>query len=146
MAIGVVVLAGLGLSRLKPAAPTVDPATLWIDTVQRGPMLRQVRGTGTLVPEDFRWIPAGTMGRVERILLRPGSVVKSDTVIIELSNPSLEQELQDAKLKMSSARASLANLRVQLENEHLQQESATSMIEADFRKAALQAEINRQLA
>src|SRR5882762_9744321 len=89
-------LISVGLSRLKPAPPTVDAATLWPDTVKRGPMVRQVRGLGTLVPEDIRWIPATSQGRVERILLRPGTAVKADSVILELSNPQLDQELQDA--------------------------------------------------
>jgi HlyD family secretion protein len=145
-AIAVVLIMGVGVSRLKPAAPGVDRATLWIDTVQRGSMIRQVRGTGTLVPEDLRWIPATTSGRVERIIVKPGTEVTASTVIIELSNPALEQELNDAQLKLKSAEASLANLRVQLETEHLQQEASTAAMEADYTKAALQAEVNQQLA
>jgi HlyD family secretion protein len=145
-AIVVVLLMGVGVSRLKPAAPGVDRATLWIDTVQRGSMIRQVRGSGTLVPEDTRWIPATTSGRVERIIVKPGSEVAQGTVILELSNPALEQELNDAQLKVRSAEASLTNLRVQLENSHLQQQASTAIIEADFKKASLQAEINTQLA
>ena len=145
-AIVVILVMGVGVSRLKPAAPGVDRATLWIDTVQRGSMIRQVRGTGTLVPEDIRWIPATTSGRVERIIVKPGTEVAAGTVIIELSNPALEQELNDAQLKVKSAEASLANLRVQLETEHLQQEAATAAMEADYTKAALQAEVNQQLA
>jgi len=109
-------------------------------------MLRQVRGTGTLVPEDLRWIPATTSGRVERIIVKPGTEVSPQTIVLELSNPALEQELNDAQLKVKSAEASLANLRVQLENGHLQQEASTAIIEADYKKAALQAEINTQLA
>ena len=120
-ALVVVVLMVVGVSRLKPAAPGIERATLWIDTVQRGPMIRQVRGSGTLVPEDLRWIPAATSGRVERIIVQPGSEVTANTVMLELSNPALEQELQDAQLKVKSAEASLANLRVQLETEQLQQ-------------------------
>src|SRR5215510_596709 len=85
----------LALSRLQPAAPSVERATVWIDTVKRGPMVREVHGLGTLVPEDIRWIPATTTGRVERIVIRPGTIVKKDTVILELSNPQLEQELED---------------------------------------------------
>src|SRR5690349_9796270 len=83
----------LGLSRLKPAAPQVEMAVVWPDTVKRGPMIRQVRGLGTLVPEDIRWIPATTQGRVERIILRPGTTaaVKPDSVILELANPQVEQ-------------------------------------------------------
>ena len=109
----------LGLSRLKPAAPGVERATLWIDTVKRGPMLREVRGSGTLVPEDIRWIPATTQGRVERILLRPGTAVTADSVILELINPQLDQELQDAELKVQAAEAALQNLRVQAQNDFL---------------------------
>src|SRR2546421_12788781 len=90
-----VLLITLGLSRLKPAAPGVERATLWIDTVKRGPLLREVRGTGTLVPEDIRWIPATTEGRVERIVLHPGTAVTANSVILELVNPQLDQELQD---------------------------------------------------
>jgi HlyD family secretion protein len=136
----------LGLARLKPAAPSVERATVWIDTVKRGPMLRQVRGLGTLVPEDIRWIPATTMGRVERIVVRPGTVVEPGTIMIELSNPALEQELEEATLKLKAAEAALASLRVQLANEALAQEATTAGIEADYQKAALQAKVNVQLA
>src|SRR5512141_292134 len=97
-----VVLVSVGLSRLKPAAPTVERSVVWPDTVKRGPMVRQVRGLGTLVPEDIRWIPATTQGRVEAIVLRPGTMVKADSIILELSNPQLDQELQDAELKLKA--------------------------------------------
>src|ERR1700738_1379457 len=100
-----VILATLGLSRLKPAVPTVDRSTVWIDTVKRGPMVRQVRGLGTLVPEDIRWIPANTEGRVEKIVVRPGTQVKADTVILELSSPELEQAAHDAESKLKAAEA-----------------------------------------
>jgi HlyD family secretion protein len=142
----VVLLISLGVSRLKPAAPGVDRGTLWIDTVKRGPMLRDERGIGTLVPEDIRWIPATTVGRVERIVLRPGTEVIAGSIILELSNPQLEQELQDATLKLAGAEASLSNLRVQLQNDTLAQEATTASIEADYKKAALQVEANSQLA
>jgi HlyD family secretion protein len=147
-AIGLVIVAGVsvGLSRLRPAAPTVDAATLWPDTVKRGPMVRQVRGLGTLVPEDIRWIPATSQGRVERILLRPGTAVKADNVILELSNPQLEQEAQDAELKVQSAEAFMANLRVQMQNDLLQQKAASAGIEADYNKARMQFEMNEALA
>jgi HlyD family secretion protein len=148
IAIGLVIVAGVsvGLSKLRPAAPTVDAATLWPDTVKRGPMVRQVRGLGTLTPEDIRWIPATSQGRVERILLRPGVHVKADNVILELSNPQLDQETQDAELKVQSAEASLANLRVQMQNDLLQQKAAAASIEADYNKAKMQAEMNEALA
>src|SRR5207249_11293811 len=109
----VIALVTVGLSRLKPAAPTVERAVVWPDSVKRGPMVRQVRGLGTLTPEDIRWIPATTQARVEKILLRPGTAVKADSVIIELSNPTLEQQLQDAALKVKAAEANLANTAVQ---------------------------------
>ena len=146
VALSLVGLITLGVSRLKPAAPSVERATVWIDTVRRGPMLRDERGIGTLVPEDIRWIPATTVGRVERIAIRPGSVVAAGSVILELSNPQLEQELQDAVLKLKAAEASLTNLRVQLQNDTLAQEAVTASIEADYKKAALQVEANQQLA
>jgi HlyD family secretion protein len=141
-----VLLVGVGLARLQPAAPTVDAASVWIDSVKRGPMVRQVRGLGTLVPEDIRWLPATTQGRVERIILRPGSVVTPDSIILELTNPQLELELQEAELQVRSAEASLENLRVQLQNEFLQQRAAVAGIAADFSKAKMQAEMNASLA
>ncbi len=145
LALTVVLLITVGVSRLKPAAPGVEKATVWIDTVKRGPMLREVRGLGTLVPEDIRWIPATTIGRVERITLRPGTVVSAGDIILELSNPQLDQERQDATLKLKGAEASLTNLRVQLRNDALAQEAATASIEADSKKAALLVEADEQL-
>jgi HlyD family secretion protein len=141
-----VVLVSVGLSRLQPAAPTVEAGTVWRDVVKRGPMLRQVRGLGTLVPEDIRWIPATTQGRVERIILRPGTQVAADSVILELSNPELEQELQDAELRLQSADASLANLRVQLQNDLLNQRAAVASIEADYSRAKMEWEMDEALA
>jgi HlyD family secretion protein len=141
-----VALVTVGVAHLRPAAPTVEAATLWPDTVKRGPMVRQVHGLGTLVPEDIRWIPATTQGRVERIQLRPGTTVTASSVILELTNPQLEQEVQDAALKVQAAEASLANLRVQVQNELLQQKAASATIDADYNKARMQAEMNRALA
>jgi HlyD family secretion protein len=147
---GVAVLAvgaiTLGLSKLKPAAPGVERSTVWVDTVKRGPMVRDVRGQGTLVPEDIRWIPATTQGRVEKIRLRPGTPVEASSIILDLSNPQLEQELREAELKFNAAEASLANLKVQSNNEALAQEAITANIEADYKKAVLQVEANEQLA
>jgi HlyD family secretion protein len=147
---GAVVLATLGitlgLSRLKPAAPTVDRATVWVDTVKRGPMVRQVRGLGTLVPEEIRWIPAITEGRVERIVIRPGKLVTPGSVILELSNPTVQQEAIDAELQLKAAEASLANLRVQLDQERLAQQAAAATVKADYLQAKLQAEVNEELA
>ncbi len=141
-----VALVSFGLSRLKPAAPTVERAVVWPDTVKRGPMVRQVRGLGTLTPEDIRWIPATTQGRVEKIILRPGTRVKASDVILELTNPQLEQQLQDAMLKMQAAEAGLANVKVQLNNDLLQQQATSANIEADYNKAKMQAQMNEALA
>ncbi len=135
-----------GLSRLKPAAPTVERGTVWVDTVKKGSMLRQVRGPGTLVPEDVRWIPALTEGRVERIVIRPGKPVTPDSVVLELSNPTVQQEALDAALQVRAAEAGLANLRVQLQQERLAQESAAAAVRADYLQAKLQAEVNEELA
>jgi HlyD family secretion protein len=146
--VGILVIAGVsvGLSRLQPAAPTVEAATLWPDTVKRGPMVLQVHGLGTLVPEDIRWIPATTQGRVERIVLRPGTPVTPESVILELTNDQLETDVQDAELKLQSSEASLANLRVQMQNDLLQQRATAASVEADYNKAHMQAEMNEALA
>src|SRR5262245_6475150 len=141
-----VALVSYGLSRLKPAAPTVERAVIWPDTVKRGPMIRQVRGLGTLTPEDIRWIPATTQGRVERIILRPGTPVKAENVILELSNPTLEQQLQDAELKLQAAQAALSNTKVQLNNDLLTSRAATAQVEAEYNKAKTQYQMNQQLA
>lgn len=145
----VVVLLGsaitLGLSRLKPAAPEVDRATVWIDSVKRGPMLRQVRGLGTLVPEEVRWIPATREGLVERIHFRPGVTVKANTILIELSNPELLQQVVDAELQLRAAESDLANLRVQLQGQVLNQQAAQAVVESEFNQAKLRAEADEQL-
>jgi HlyD family secretion protein len=141
-----VLLITLGLSKLKPAAPSVEGATVWRDAVKRGPMLRQVRGLGTLVPEDIRWIPATTQGRVVKIILRPGTSVTANSVILELSNPQLDQELQDADLKVKASQATLENLRVQVQNDQLQQRASAASIEADYSKAKMLVQMNEALA
>src|SRR5262249_40012275 len=110
--IGGIAFVTVWLSRLQPAAPRVDAATIWPDTVKRGEMLRQVRGPGTLVPEEIWWISAATDGRIERILVRPGTAVEPDTVLIELHNPELLQGAQDAELQVKAAQAEQTNLRV----------------------------------
>jgi HlyD family secretion protein len=141
-----VLLITLGLSRLKPAAPSVDRGTLVIDTVKRGGMLRQVRGLGTLVPEELRWIPAATEGRVERIVVQPGSTVSPDTIILELSNPELEMQALDAESQLRAAEAQYAELRVRLESQHLDQEAAAASVQADYAQARMRADTDQQLA
>jgi HlyD family secretion protein len=136
----------LGLSRLKPAAPTVEMAVVWPDTVRRGPMVRQVRGLGTLVPEDIRWIPATTQGRVESITLRPGTAVRPDSVILELTNPQVTQAAGDADLQLKAEQANLSNLKVQLQNDYLQQKAAAQTVESDYAQAKMQLDMNEALA
>ena len=142
----VIVLITVGVSRLKPAAPTVERATVWVDTVKRGSMIRQVRGSGTLVPEDIRWIPATTQGRVERIVLRPGAHVKPGTVILELSNPELQQSVEEARLGHQSAQAAYQNRKAELESALLSQQSNLASIEANYKNAELTLKANEQLA
>ncbi|HVJ28592.1 MAG TPA: HlyD family efflux transporter periplasmic adaptor subunit [Vicinamibacterales bacterium] len=146
-AIGVVLIGGVtyAVSRLKPAAPGVERAAVWVDTVKRGPMLRLVRGSGTLVPEDIRWINTTTQGRVERILLRPGAVVTKDSVILELSNPQLQQAVQDAQLGHQSALAAYENRKADLERTILTQEAELASVETNYNNAKLNLESQETL-
>src|SRR5947207_15469259 len=141
-----VILATFALSRLKPAVPSVDRSTVWIDTVKRGPMVRQVRGLGTLVPEEIRWIPANTEGRVEKIIVWPGTQVESDTVILELSSPELEQTANDAESKAKAAEAELTSLRATLQRELLDQESITARVHSEYEQSKMERQTNDQLA
>lgn len=144
---GAVVLLGLTiwLARLKPAAPTVDRNLVMIDTVKRGPMVRQVRGIGTLVPEDIRWIAARTSGRIERILLRPGAPVEPDSVILVLANPAAEQEAAGAESQLAAAEAELVSLRVQVQRDVLTAESLAAAARGEFEEAKLRDEVNDKL-
>lgn len=140
-----VALVTMGLSRLKPAAPGVDRSTVWIDTVKRGPMLRQVRGLGTLTPVDIQWIPAATDGRVEKIPVLPGTAVQPNTVLLILTNPQLMQEALDANLKLKAAQADYKNLEAQLESQVLTQKSLVAQANAEYNEARMQAETDQQL-
>ena len=148
--IGLVVLgliaATFGLSRLKPAVPSVDRSTVWIDTVKRGPMVRQVRGLGTLVPEEIRWIAAVTEGRVDKIVVRPGAQVQPDTVLLELSSPEVEQTARDADLQYKAAEAELTTLRATLQRELLDQESTAARVHSEYQQAKMENETNDNLA
>ncbi|HVR30537.1 MAG TPA: HlyD family efflux transporter periplasmic adaptor subunit [Thermoanaerobaculia bacterium] len=141
----VLALVTLGLYRLEPAAPTVDRATVWLDTVKRGEMLRQVRGPGTLVPEEIRRIALSTEGVVERRLVLPGATVEADTVILELSNSELEQETQDAELALRAAEADYSDLAVRLDSQLLNDRAEAARIESEYRQALLQAEADEKL-
>jgi len=144
----IVVLAAatLGVTRMEPAVPEVEKSGLYIDTVKRGPMLRQVRGTGTLVPEQVRWIPATTEARVEAILVRPGTAVRSDTVILELSNAEVEQAARDAELQLASGVAELQKHRIELESAILGQRAVAADVEAQLSEARARSAVDEELA
>jgi HlyD family secretion protein len=135
-----------GLSRLKPAAPTVDRATIWPDEVKRGPMLREVRGLGTLVPEDIRWIAAQTDSRVDKWVLRPGAIVKPDSIIMELSDPTLQKDAVDAEYQLKGAEADYANLKVQVNSELMNQKAAEAAVRSDYEQAKIQHDVDVKLA
>lgn len=139
-------LATLGLSRLAPAAPAVDRGPLWIDEVKRGPMVRQVRGPGTLVPEEIRWIAALSDARVDRIAVLPGAAVKDDTILLELSNPEIELAARDAALQLQAAEAEMADLRVTLQSRRLDQEASAARIQSEFKQAQLRADVDEAMS
>jgi HlyD family secretion protein len=147
--VGVLILAVVGLfvSRLKPASPTVDRATVWTDTVKQGPLLRQVRGPGTLVPREdkLRLIPAETEATVVRIRVLPGAKVEPDTVLMDLVDPQVQQELLDAQLQYKAARADLTNVEAKLESDLMTQKAAAATVGADFSQAKLQAQTDKSL-
>jgi len=144
--LGVASAATYGLSKMKPAAPTVESATLWFGTVKRGPMLRDVHGTGTLVPEESRVIPASRDGLVEEIKVRIGDVVRPDTILLVLNNPELEQSLIDAELQIRGAEADLANLSAQLQSQLINQQSTLASTEVAAQRAKLRADGDEELA
>ncbi len=145
--IAALVLVGITvvLARLKPAAPTLDRNLVWIDTVKRGEMLRQVRGLGTLVPYDISWIAARTQGRVDKIVLRPGAAVTPESVILVLTNPDVVRAATDADSQLKAAEAEYANLKVQIESNVLAAESTAASAKAEFERDRLQAEVNDEL-
>jgi len=135
----------LALSKLKPAAPSVDASTIWPDTVKRGPMLREVRGLGTLVPEDIHWIPAQTAARVDKIVIRPGHLVQPDTVILEMSNPETQRDLLDAQYQLKAAEADYANLKVTIDSELMNQKANEAAVRSDFEQTHLQHDVDEKL-
>jgi HlyD family secretion protein len=136
----------IGVSRLRPAPPTVDRATIWTDEVKRGGMLRDVHGLGTLVPEDIRWIPAQTNSTVERIVLRPGAIVHRNSIILELSDPQLQRDLLDAQYLLKGAQADYANLKVQVNSQLMNQKSTEASVRSDYEQAKIQHEVDDKLA
>ncbi len=146
--IGIAAVGGItyGLSKMKPAAPTLDRSTAIIGTVKRGEMVREVKGNGTLVPQVTRWIPAPADGRVEKILVQAGVEVSAGTVIVELSNPQMEQQAVDASLQVKTAEADSENLKVKLESDAMTQQSQIASIKAEYSQAKLQLDTDEALA
>lgn len=145
-ALAALVTVTVALSRLEPAAPTVDKGTVWFDTVRQGSMLRQVRGPGTLVPEQMRQVSAVTSGRIERILVQPGDTVGPETVLIELSNPDEQLQALQAEQQLSAAEAQLVSTRANLQSQILAQEAAVAAARADSADARRQADNAVRLA
>jgi RND family efflux transporter MFP subunit len=135
----------VALARLEPAAPTVERATVWMDTVERGTMLRQVRGPGTLVAEDIRWVSSVNPGRVEQRHVQPGTPVEAGTLLLELSNPDVNRQALEAERQLSAAAAGLASLQSTLENQRLTQEATVATVRAEYREATRQAAANEKL-
>jgi len=143
-----VTLGTMGVYRLKPAAPTVERSTVWVDTVKRGSVLRQVRGLGTLVPMEgsIQFLPAITEGRVDKILALPGAQVKADTILLEMSNPQLTQEALDSEWKLKAAEADYKNFEVALASQVLAQKSLSAQAQSEYSQAKMQADIDSELA
>src|ERR1700690_1279924 len=137
----------VGVSKLKPAAPTVERGTVWTDTVKRGPMLRQVRGLGSLIPsqESVRQIPAETEATVVRIRMLPGSQVKADSILVEMSNPQVEQAAMDAQLQLKAQEAEYQSQRVTLESNLMNEKAGAATVNADYSQAKRQADTDKAL-
>jgi HlyD family secretion protein len=150
IAYGTVALMLLGgvtyaLSKLKPAAPSVDGGTVWSDVVKRGPMLREVRGLGTLVPVDIRWVAAQTDAHVDKWVLRPPAIVKPDSVIMELSDPTVQKDAVDAEYQLKGAEADYQNLRVQVNSDLMSQKSTEASVRSDYEQARIQHDTDEKL-
>ncbi len=152
LVIGAIVVVGVvagavGISRLKPAVPSVEHSTIWTDTVKRGSMLRQVRGLGSLVPSQdaVRQIPAETEATVVRIRMLPGSQVKANTILLEMSNPQTEQAALDADLQLKAAEAEAQSLRSTLESDLMNQRAGAATVSADHAQAQRQAVTDKAL-
>jgi HlyD family secretion protein len=136
----------VGLSRLKPAAPTVPMSSVWTNAVKRGSIIIEVRGTGALLPVEMRWVPTMNEGRVDKILVMPGTAVRADAVLVELSNPTIEQAALDAEWAAQAAEAELDNLRVQLESQRLTQQAAAASLKHQWTEAELEAQADEELS
>ena len=145
-AVAALVLATVAIARLRPAAPSVERGTLWMDTVRTGPMVREVRGPGTLVPEQVRWVSAVTAGRVERKLVQPGVRVTANTILLELSNPDVQIQLLQAERQLTDAQAQVVSLKTSLETQRLTQSSLVAQIRTEYRDAIRRAAGDSALA
>jgi len=134
-----------GLSKLRPAAPSVDKATIWPDEVKRGPMLREVRGLGTLVPEDIRWVAAQTDAHVDKWVLRPPAIVKPNSVIMELSDPTVQKDAVDAEYQLKGAEADYNNLRVQVNSDLMSQKANEAAVRSDYEQAKINHDVKESL-
>jgi HlyD family secretion protein len=146
LALGALGGAAFAVSHLQPALPSVEAASIWPDTVQRGPMIRQVHGVGSLVPQDVIWLSAQIDGRIEKIHIQPGTEVKKDTVVMELSNPTLVEALTSAEFDLKQAEAAYTDLGVTLQSTRFDKESAAAQIASDYQQAKIKAERDQQLA
>jgi HlyD family secretion protein len=146
VAVAVLVVVTVALSRLEPAAPSVARASVWVDTVREGEMLRQVRGPGTLQPREIRWIAAQTDGRVDRIVVRPGAVVEPDTVLVELSNADLQQQTEEARYQVEQAEAEYADAELKLKSQQLDQRAALGAARTEYETQRVTAEAQKDLA
>ena len=141
-----VVGVSIGLSRLRPAAPSVDKATIWTDEVKRGPMLREVHGLGILVPEDIRWVAAQTEAHVDKWVLRPPAIVKPDSIIMELSDPTVQKDAVDAEYQLKGAEADYNNLKVQVNSDLMSQKANEASVRSDYEQARIQHDSDEKLA
>jgi HlyD family secretion protein len=149
IAYGTVALSLIGgvtyaLSRLKPAAPSVDAGTIWSDTVKRGPMVRDVRGLGTLVPEDIRWVAAQTDAHVDKWVLRPPAVVKPNSIIMELSDPTVQKDAVDAEYQLKGAEADYENMKVQVNSDLMSQKANEASVRSDYEQAKIQHDVDEK--
>ncbi len=133
------------LSKLRPAAPQVDAGTIWSDTVKRGPMLREVRGLGTLVPEDIRWVAAQTDAHVDKWVLRPPAIVKPNSIIMELSDPTVQKDAVDAEYQLKGAEADYDNLKVQVNSDLMSQKATEASVRSDYEQARIQHDTDEKL-
>jgi len=140
------VVIGIFLYRIEPALPRVDRGAVWMDTVRSGELVREVRGPGSLVPRETRWVVAASAGRVERILVRPGARVEPDTLLIQLSNPQLIQEVEEIRWEGEALAAGLASLEAELKRQLLDARAGLATARADHESVRLEAVAEQELA